>query len=62
MMANRNLSFISLNIQGLRNATYRRTLFSWLNCVKRNVVALRETHPVFDEELLGINLQGYAVA
>ena len=69
-MACDNFTFLTLNVQGLRNATNRRTLFSWLNCVKPDVVALQETHSVSEEEFVcwvntesrdGNNLQDYSV-
>ena len=49
-MANQSFSFLTLDIQGLRHATNRRTLFLWLNCVKPNVIALQETHSVSEEQ------------
>lgn len=44
------VSFITLNVQGLRAVANRSTLFSWLNCVKADVVCLQETHSISPEE------------
>jgi exonuclease III len=63
------LSLITLNIQGLRAADHRHTLFSWLNCVKADIVALQETHSISQaefqswvtEESLANNIQQYSV-
>ena len=43
-MASNNFTFITLNVQGLRNSRNRQTLFSWLNCAKPDIIALQETH------------------
>ena len=69
-MANQDLTFITLNVQGLRHANHRATLFSWLNCVKPDIVCLQETHSlsqtdfeswVQSESDAGNNQQSYAV-
>ncbi len=72
-MANKQknaLSLITLNIQGLRAADHRHTLFSWLNCVKADIVALQETHSISQDEfqswvteqsLANNNIQQYSV-
>jgi exonuclease III len=47
---NNALSIITLNIQGLRAPDHRHTLFSWLNCVKADIIALQETHSTSQDE------------
>ena len=49
-MASNNFTFITLNVQGLRHIRHRQTLFSWLGCVKPDIVALQETHCTSDKE------------
>jgi exonuclease III len=69
-MANSNLSILTLNVQGLRSELNRTTLFSWLNCVKADIICLQETHSISCEEFdswirleseHGNNLQNYSV-
>ena len=49
------ITTITLNCQGLRNATQRSVLFSWLSCFSPTIVCLQETHSTsqaeFDEWL-----------
>ena len=45
-----HFTFITLNIQGLRNVCNRQTLFSWLNCAKPDIICLQETHSTSEEE------------
>ena len=47
---NNALSIITLNIQGLWAPDHRHTLFSWLNCVKADIIALQETHSTSQDE------------
>ncbi len=47
---NNALVLITLNIQGLHAPDHRHTLFSWLNCVKANIVALQEMHSISQDE------------
>ena len=49
-MASNNFTFITLNVQGLRNIRNRQTLFSWLGCVKEDIIALQETHSTSEKE------------
>ena len=67
-MAQPNCTIITLNVQGLRNPTNRKTFFSWLNCAKPDIVAIQETHSTSCDEFLSWvrtetrennNLQGY---
>ena len=67
---NNALSIITLNIQGLRAPDHRHTLFSWLNCVKADIIALQETHStsqdefrswVAEESSANNNIQRYSV-
>ena len=44
------LKLLSLNVNGLRDANKRRTLFTMLNAGRWDVVALQETHHVSDAE------------
>lgn len=68
-MANNKITLITLNCQGLREATHRNVLFSWLNCCKFSIVCLQETHStselefntwVEQETVNSNNLGGYA--
>ncbi len=43
-MEGTSLSILTLNIQGLRAADNHATLFSWLNCVKADIICSQETH------------------
>ena len=45
-----NFTLITLNIQGLRNVRNRKTLFSWLNCAKPDIICLQETHSTSEDE------------
>ena len=45
-----NFTFMTLNVQGLRNVHNRQTLFSWLNCAKPDIICLQETHSISEEE------------
>ena len=45
-----NFTFMTLNVQGLRNVRNRQTLFSWLNCAKPDIICLQETHSTSEEE------------
>ena len=49
-MATNNFTFITLNVQGLPNIRNRQTLFSWLGCVKADIIALQETHSTSEKE------------
>ena len=49
-MATNNFTFITLNVQGLRNIRNRQTLFPWLGCVKAIFIALQETQSTFEKE------------
>ena len=49
-MATNNFTFITLNVQGLRNIRNRQTLFSWLGCAKPDFIALQETHSTSEKE------------
>ncbi len=73
-MANVNfsnsLSLLTFNCQGLRDSSKRTMLFSWLNCVKPDIICLQETHSISQDEFLswvahesnsGNNLQRYSV-
>ena len=69
-MAPNSFSILTLNIQGLRAAQNRSTLFSWLNCVKADIICLQETHStsaaefeswVQTESDNGNNLRRYSV-
>ena len=44
-----NFTFMTLNVQGLRNVRNRQTLFSWLNCAKPDIICLQETHSISEE-------------
>ena len=60
-MASNDLTIITLNVQGLRNHTHRTTLFSWLNCVKADIICLQETHSSScDESISGIQSESYS--
>ena len=70
MENNNSISVLTLNIQGLRSPSNRSTLFSWLNCVKADVICLQETHSTSVDEFInwisfesdhGNNLQHYSV-
>lgn len=39
-----SVAVLTLNCQGLRDPSKRAVLFSWLNCVKADIVCLQETH------------------
>ena len=65
-----NLSILTLNCQGLRDRIKRNALFSWLNCVKADIICLQETHSTSIDEFVswvrtesdnGNNLQRYTV-
>lgn len=47
-----HISILTLNCQGLRDRSKRSVLFSWLNCVKPDIVCLQETHCVSQAEFL----------
>ena len=47
-----SLSFLSLNCQGLRDVSKRSAFFSWLSCVKADVICLQETHSTSSDEFL----------
>lgn len=49
-MDNHSISLLTLNVQGLRFPRNRSTLFSWLNCVKADIVCLQETHSISSAE------------
>ena len=49
-MACNHFTFITLNVQCLRNNCNRQTLISWLGCAKADIVALQETHSTSDKE------------
>ena len=49
-MATNNFTFITLNVQGLRNIRNRQTLFSWLGCVKADIIALQQTNSTSEKE------------
>ena len=64
------LYILTLNCQGLRDQAKRNALFSWLNCVKADVVCLQETHSISRDEFVtwvsleteaDNNLQHYSV-
>ncbi|CAB4027659.1 Hypothetical predicted protein [Paramuricea clavata] len=70
MENNNSISILMLNIQGLRALSNRSTLFSWLNCMKADVICLQETHSTSADEFTnwiryesdhGNNLQRYSV-
>jgi len=65
-----NFTFITLNIQGLRNGRNRQTLFFFFYCAKPDIMCLQETHSTSDEEFRtwvthetnnGNNMQQYLV-
>ena len=65
-----NLSILTLNCKGLRDRIKRNALFSWLNCVKADIICLQETHSTSIDEFVswvrtesdnGNNLQRYTV-
>ena len=47
-----SLSCLSLNCQGLRDVSKRSAFFSWLTCVKADVICLQETHSTSSDEFL----------
>ncbi len=47
-----SVSFLSLNCQGLRDFSKRSAFFSWLTCVKADVICLQETHSTSSDEFL----------
>ena len=49
-MACNNFTFITLNVQGLRNLRNRQTLFSLLGCAKPDIITLQETHSTSEKE------------
>lgn len=49
-MAKNPISVLTLNVQGLRSSNHRASLFSWLSCVKADIVCLQETHSVSSDE------------
>lgn len=64
------ITLLTLNVQGLRDQGKRSVLFSWLDCIKADIVCLQETHSLSSDEFQvwlqserdhGCNLQGYSV-
>lgn len=49
---NNTLSVLTLNCQGLRDPAKRTVLFSWLSCIKADVVCLQETHCISQDEFV----------
>jgi exonuclease III len=49
-MDNQQLTIITLNEQGLHNSCNCKTLLSWLNCAKPDIIALQETHCISEAE------------
>ncbi len=47
-----SLSFLSLNCQCLRDISKRSAFFSWLACVKVDIICLQETHSTSSDEFL----------
>ncbi|CAB4034893.1 Hypothetical predicted protein, partial [Paramuricea clavata] len=65
-----NLSILTLNVQGLHSEINLTTLFSWLDCVKADIIYHQETHSISSDEFdswvrleteYGNNLQNYSV-
>ena len=46
------VSFLTLNVQGLRALSHRQTLMQWLNCFGPDIVCLQETHSKSESEFL----------
>ena len=44
------VSFLTLNVQGLRALSHRQTLMQWLNCFGPDIVCLQETHSKSERE------------